>query len=133
MLSGVQHGIQGIHATVNILKAYAEPHRPTIPMTAAQIAWDWAYHHETVVILSAGNGSRMRELKELLSKQEEFPWAEFREPDADNMITSICVVLPERVYNPSNFGIDYRMISPSERELWIDEFNRFKAGCQGAQ
>lgn len=125
-LSPIQQGIQAGHAAVELMLKYPLTDADDLdspnfnPATLSGDVHDWANVHKTFILLNGGTSNRMATIKGMLeSPDNPFAWAEFREPDLENVLTSLCVLLPERMYNGQ---ISYE-------SLWEVEFTRLRESC----
>lgn len=122
MLSPIAKGIQSLHSTVELFNSYTpnpgnnEEVRVNddISKDAYSILFDWSLNHKTVISLNPGVSSDLEELNYLFQDPENFyPWAVFNEDSLKGLITSISIVLPEKIYNMAyyfktgNFKFDY--------------------------
>jgi len=91
-LSGIQKGIQAQHAISRYQKNYGDN-----PNCKA-----WINNDETTIILTPGGSIQMKEaLHELAINQMTFQV--FHEPDLDNIITSMCFLVDERVWDRKKY------------------------------
>jgi len=123
-LSGTIHGgIQFGHAVVEYQQIVRElpPHE--------EFYNKWATKDKTFIILNGGttnddsnNYGSMQKNRELL-KNNGVLFAEFREPDLNNSLTSICFLVDERVWNRDLYPdfvpevLPYSRNKPSEKAL----------------
>jgi len=96
-LSGIQKGIQGGHALVEMgLKEHP-------------LFKEWAKKHKTVIFLEGGFQTDLEEAILVLEEHSgglgewpaRFPWAAFREDEETlyGALTAVAVILPEKIYN----------------------------------
>lgn len=111
-LSSIQQGIQAAHVTAALLTKYAPPAQGH---HGSDTHWDrlmdWARNHQTMILLNGGYGRNLHALVERFSQAENpFPWCQFHEsPDAlEGALTSVGILLPERIYDASRTGDFYR-------------------------
>lgn len=91
-LSGIQKGIQVQHAVSRYAKNYGDN-------TNYQ---HWINNDETTIVLTPGGSIQMKEvLAELALNQITFQT--FQEEDLDNIITSICFLVDERVWDRKKY------------------------------
>ena len=89
-LSSIQQGIQAGHAAVELMRKYKE----------SVLVDEWAKEHHTFILLNGGGSRQIADLHKLVtSEHNPYPWAEFRDADMDNLQTSICILLPERMFD----------------------------------
>jgi hypothetical protein len=115
-LSSIQQGIQAAHVVADIFTQY----RPG-DNQAADMLYDWAENHKTMILLNGGYGSELHRLYETFSSPENpYPFAAFRESAEalDGAMTSVGIVLPEYVW------IGAKQI----REGWIEEGRIARSG-----
>ncbi|MEM2159449.1 MAG: hypothetical protein QXN55_00660 [Candidatus Nitrosotenuis sp.] len=105
-LSQIQQGIQGLHAVVELFtQAESFTSRISVvdlPQTIRDqitMLYDWATNHKTVVFLNGGNQADLQELDAFLSTGI-YPTSRFYEDEKslNNALTSVCVILPEKIY-----------------------------------
>jgi hypothetical protein len=61
---------------------------------------EWATKHETVIILHAGDNKSMAQFRGLLeSNDNPYPHSAFKEEGLGNALTSLCIILPEKMYD----------------------------------
>lgn len=96
MLSTMAQGIQAGHAKDELFNNYRNTH-----IEENKVLFDWSINHKTHVSLSGGISSDMEELWTFLCTEENpYPLSNFHE-DEDSLkgiMTSIAMVLPERIY-----------------------------------
>jgi hypothetical protein len=98
-LSSIQNGIQAGHAAVELMMKYTVDPMHENGKEQAGMVLDWAEQHKTFVVLNGGGTPTMHELRSHLeSPFNELPWAQFIEPDLDGALTSLVILLPERLY-----------------------------------
>ncbi len=94
IISGVQCGVQGAHALVEMCDKY----RDSQPGTPEHLAHVWAKHDKTLIYLNGGPSIKLYKLLTLLESPENpFPYAYFKESFdfAEGLLTAIAVTLPE--------------------------------------
>lgn len=115
MLRPIQQGIQPGHAAVELFVKYDEPYDSPAPRTEAEMLWDWARNYKTFVCLNGGSNADIYELDRFMQSQENpYPYAPFYEDEESlgGLITSIGIVLPERIYDASAALRRYRGQDP---------------------
>ena len=86
---GIQAGIQAGHAAVELMVKYP----------GNEEVLDWATNHKTFIILNGGDHMSLEVLyQELMIKHSTYSLAAFREPGANDCLTSLAVLVPEPVY-----------------------------------
>jgi hypothetical protein len=110
-LSGIQKGIQSLHATVEYSNCYGQDKNYL----------QWSNVDKTVIILDGGSSGDMLKLAEKLWGYD-IKHANFYEPDLNNAMSAIAFLVGENVYN---FDIEkYELGHPmyGEREFQFSEF-----------
>ena len=119
-MSSIQQGIQSAHAQMELFVKYKEqdlydyasstgenpPEHVVKASTKANMLYDWAKHHKTMIVLNGGYLSTMKEALIFLDVTENpYPFAEFYESEEamGGMLTNIAIVLPEKIYQTSEF------------------------------
>ena len=88
-MKGIQAGIQAGHAAVDLVDDYRDN----------KDVRDWARNHKTFIILNGGDHTNLINIMTYLDTQcPKVPSSVFTEPGLDNAITSIAVLVPEKVY-----------------------------------
>jgi len=91
IMPSINQGIQSGHAAVELLLKYNQTDYPE----QNKLVQEWAWQHKTFVLLNGGMTSDLHHIKRLLKESTNLPWAEFREPDYGNMVTSLAVLVPD--------------------------------------
>lgn len=94
ILPTIQHGIQAGHAAVELTNKYLGLLNPKASVINSKQVQKWREESKIFVVLNAGLTQDLMKLKSKI-KRLKLPWAEFREPDFGNMITSIALLVPE--------------------------------------
>ncbi|MEE8328226.1 MAG: hypothetical protein V3R32_05500 [Nitrosomonadaceae bacterium] len=113
-LSSIQQGIQAGHVIARMATKYQRTGDGFTPQ--GHTFYNWAEHHETMILLSAGYGENLHELEAFfegtldvpgvtrLSEEYDsyspYPFAIFHESDEalDGAATSFGVILPPKIY-----------------------------------
>ena len=136
-LSSIQQGIQAAHVTAEMFSKYSG----RAGALSGQL-FEWVEGHKTMILLNAGYGEELYRLGDLFSHQENpYPWAAFSESEEalDGAMTSIGIVLPERIYetmavcrkekiNPEYIAVHPRAIElglPTDLSVWEIELIEF--------
>ena len=93
-LSSIQQGIQAAHATHELFNKYGASEK-------AETLFNWSQNHKTMILLNGGYSENLRALIALFDTQENpYPWAHFNEGEdsLDGALTSVGIVLPEKIY-----------------------------------
>lgn len=94
-LSDIQKGIQAMHSCIEYSLKYEKD----------KDYQKWSNIDKTVILLSGGttndNDKNLGSLQEHINllKENNIKFAEFREPDLNNSLVSIAILVPEQVYN----------------------------------
>lgn len=87
-LDGINKGIQAAHACLEYALRYGNTEKYQ----------KYINNNKTIIILNGGTSADLYSIyKDLENNDINFGY--FREPDLDNMITAICFLADERVYN----------------------------------
>lgn len=105
-ISPIQQGIQAGHALGNYVLRYGR-------LDSKHIVWDFLEKHMTWIILNGGTTNADRDFEsicignlnqiadKLLDNDIEFSY--FIEPDLNNALSAVCVILDERVFNYKDY------------------------------
>ena len=102
-VAGIRVGIQAGHSAEEMwaktVKRYLE--KPTKKNRAAlQYLVQFAEDHKTWILLNGGDHDALHNLITFLNKKENpYSFDFFKEPGLNNAITSVTLVLPERMYD----------------------------------
>lgn len=105
-LSSIQQGIQALHVTSEMSIKYS----PGLP--EASDYEEWAYTHKTVILLSGGMASDLRNLTRMFDvPANTFCWSYFCEEQnaLEGSITSVGIILPERIYAGATAMREYQI------------------------
>lgn len=123
-ISPIQQAIQAGHAALEYARKYSDD----------EDFIDFADNHKTWVILDGGTTNSTRDENDLpkgtLNQYMEQIWdnnikhAVFYEPDLNNALTAICLIVDERVYNTKDypdFGQKWaeKYMFTDKKELWF--------------
>ena len=102
-LNTMAKGIQNTHSAVELFNKYVPnpSNGNEADIEPLDILWDWSLNWKTVISLNGGVYPELIELIEFLEYSScPYPWTYFNEDESlAELITSIAVVLPERMYN----------------------------------
>lgn len=99
-MSGIYTGIQAGHSHGRLFSKYLKQTETKQYKTLVE----WNENHETYAVLNGICSDYMKSLLEYLdSKNNPYPWSYFEEPDMNNTITSIAVVLPSHMCEARNY------------------------------
>lgn len=103
-LNGIQHGIQAGHALGRIWLEYTtKKDRKRLKMLQT-----FTSSHETWVILNGGDSDALHELRELFRQDDNpYPWHYFTEPGLGNALTSVGIIVPEKLYSKESDQINF--------------------------
>lgn len=87
---GIQAGIQPLHAVVELLVKYEDD--SVLNSKFVDMSYDWAVNHKTVAVLKGGGHHDLEMMLSLLQGNTHSPFAEFREEDLNDSLTSIAVL-----------------------------------------
>lgn len=87
-LDGINKGIQAAHACLEYALKYGN----------TEEYQNYIINNKTIIILNGGTSTDLYSINEYL-EHNDINFGYFREPDLDNMITAICFLADERVYN----------------------------------
>lgn len=103
-LAGVHAGIQAGHAQHELARKYLLPVIDGVADPSSDqvsLYRDWVENHKTMIVLNAGMAQDLLSLVELFNTESNpFPWVQWHESEEalSGCITSIAMVLPERIY-----------------------------------
>lgn len=95
-LSSIQKTIQGAHAIVEYSLAYGD----------SPEYMKWAREDKTIIVLDGGICTDMLRVVDFL-KEKHMNFTTFKEPDMGWMMTSIALLVDERVWDASKYGRSY--------------------------
>jgi hypothetical protein len=104
-LSSIQQGIQAAHVVHDMFVKYQ------IESEQKRTLFDWATNRKTMILLNAGYADEILKLQEFFrSAENPYPWATFHEEGAslNFAATSVGIVLPEKIYDRTNWRIVVR-------------------------
>ena len=120
MLSPIQQIIQAQHATVEMFNIYVwdESYDTRTPPTKDEYdcgwsLYNWSRKHKTHIACTAGGSKEIKELWEvILSDDNNYPFANFYEDEdsLESLMTSIAIVLPEKIYEMASLFKQRRII-----------------------
>ena len=126
-LSGIQCGIQSLHATVELCGAHG------FGSKRSKNIEEWASHHKTVIVLNGGNSAMLKNLKEMLVDIEDgdgpvglLDFATFEEDDSTmgGIMTAIAVLVPEEIWGAETYDEDIPW------SWYCRDFYNFMKGCR---
>lgn len=102
-LSPIQKGVQAAHSIVEYSNKYFNDKN----------YMQWSMEDKTIIELNGGTAPELYEILDMF-KQNGIKHAVFREPDLMNIITSICFIADENVYDPE---LEYVFENPELLEV----------------
>lgn len=98
-LHGMQHGIQAAHVIGEMWAKYANPHSVQF-----QQLFEFSTRHKTFIILNGGDHTALSAIANFIgagaeAHHHEYSFAKFYEPGLNDALTSVGIILPERMYN----------------------------------
>lgn len=106
-LSPIDKGIQAAHAIATygqVLEYYNEN---------SQKYKQWVAEDKTIVLLNGGTTLDLNNIMDEL-KEKEITFAYFQEPDLDNIVTAIAILVDERVYDKDKYPDFEKWKNPSD-------------------
>ena len=148
-VAGIRAGIQAGHAIDQLWLQYTtaliEGTLTPDARRRLEVLRDFSANHKTFILLHAGDHQELTDLAALFASTENpYPWASFAEPGLNDAITSIVIIIPERLYDdqaaavarslasvtPSN-EID-RIVAERAYSRWELEFLKRRVGYSRA-
>ncbi len=134
-ISGIHTGIQAGHAITEMFIYYTDvaPNGNEKCKAAFEMLKTFARDHKTFVILNGGDHQSLQDMLTLLNQEENpgYPRCFFTEPGLNNAMTSVCVVLPERMYDETARAVGKAMLktcsldwSSIPQNLWKEVMSR---------
>lgn len=96
----IQQGIQADHATTTMALALRRGHYGDLTDEMTDVFYDWC-DSPTKVILNGFGSTNMNKYKEIvqtLGMALKLPYAYFREPEAEDCLTSIAIIVPGSIW-----------------------------------
>lgn len=121
-LSSIQKAIQSAHAVVEYSLKYGD----TFDYKK------WAEVDKTLIVLDGGCVPELVECEEILS-QFNYPFAVFKEPDLGDILTCVCFIADDRIYDYKNWGTSFdnfaELVSPAkvQYDTWLNDIGGKKA------
>lgn len=97
-LSSLQHGLQSAHCIAELFIRY----RYSSATEVGDQLYEWANHHKTMILLNGGYDSALQDLQGFFDTNDNpYPFTHFNESEEamGGMLTSVAIVLPEKIYN----------------------------------
>lgn len=92
-MSSIQRGIQSTHAVARAFVKYGQDE--------AELLWEWAEEHETIIVLDAGYSEEIDSLANFFAHGDNpYPWTLYNESQAalNGAATCAMIILPEEVF-----------------------------------
>lgn len=121
-LSSIQKAIQSAHVVVEYSLKYGD-------------MFDykkWAEVDKTLIVLDGGCVPDLIEYEEILS-QFNYPFAVFKEPDLGGILTCVCFIADDRIYDYKNWGTSFdnfaELVYPAKAQYdtWLNDIGGKKA------
>lgn len=139
-LSSIQQGIQAAHSVAELFVKYKEidlyeyslstGNNPSIHICEAadkaDMLFDWAKYHKTIVCLNGGALVDLKNIEELMKDSDnKYPWSVFYEDEYSlgEILTNVAIVLPEEIYDTAA-KIRSKEFSIQDNNVY-DYFNKF--------
>ena len=91
-LSPIDKGIQSAHAVVEYSNKFSKNEN----------YYQWSFYDKTLILLNGGVVSDLVDLTKTFY-ENEIPFSFFKEVDMDNILTSVAVLVDERVFNKDKY------------------------------
>lgn len=118
-MSSIQQGIQAAHCVAELFIKYKEidlydyclstgQNPPSLLVCVAEKAdmlFDWAKNHKTMICLNGGALGDLKDIGELMKDSEnKYPWSTFYEDEYSlgGILTNVAIVLPEKIYDTAS-------------------------------
>lgn len=116
-MKGIQAGIQGGHAANELSANHIDG---DLTKEQMKIFEHWLIKDKVVKVKNAGNSTNILNLIQLFANQDKYPYSAFAEPELNNAITSLAIVLPcyitgELIMNERNPAV--RLLLTTVNEL----------------
>ena len=118
-VAGIRTGIQAGHAVDEMWLELVE-HLEAGTLDETKQNWlvilkEFAKTDKTFVVLNGGDHQQLQDLIALLTENNDYPWSFATEPGLNDAITSVRVVLPERLYDKVSDRVG-RILLKTEQE-----------------
>jgi hypothetical protein len=98
-------------------------------------------NHKTFILLHAGDHVVLNELANFFATEENpYPWVKFSEPGLNDAITSVAIVISERLYDEAStaagrapIGTESSAVAVGDYSAWEIEFLKRRVVCALAQ
>ncbi len=94
----IQAGIQSGHAVNEMWLKYGfNPEK-------LETIFEFARDHKTFILLNGGDHEALTDLMKFCDQRTNpYPWSVFREPGLNNAITSVSIIIPEKLYGTMDY------------------------------
>lgn len=130
-MAGIRTGIQAAHAVDEMWLELVE-RLEVNQLTDRDRKWlhilkSFAKNDKTFIVLSGGGHPELQDMIQLLTANEDYPWSFFAEPGLNDAITSVRVILPERMWSKDADRVGRIVNKPEIERTPTDVL--FLAGC----
>jgi hypothetical protein len=139
-VGGIRAGIQAAHAMDQMWLQLVDPLRqgslPPLERSRLEMLCEFSRNHKTFILLHAGDHEDLNDLANFLAMSENpYPWAKFSEPGLNDAMTSVAIVIPERLYDEASTDVGRGLVGSEARgySAWELEFLKRRAVCVLAQ
>lgn len=116
---GPQTGIQAVHSVASLMVKYEDD--SVLNSKFVDMIYKWATVHKTVAVLKGGGHHELEFMLQLLNGNTHSPYAEFREEDLNDSLTSIAILCTDEMVDDMDA---YRRKFISDDEMH-DKYNMF--------
>jgi len=120
-LSSLQVGLQSAHVIGDMFVKYEHTNTKNNHLEKKSMLFDWAEHHKTMILLNGGYSENLYMWIDFLKMEDNnFPWTFFRESEEalDSALTSVGIILPERIYEGAAKLRTFKPHKGGESDLW---------------
>ena len=139
-VSGIRAGIQAAHAIdqmwLQFMEALQRGTLSALEQSRFEMLCEFSKNHKTFILLHGGDHAELNDLANLLASDENpYPWAKFSEPGLNDAITSVAIVIPERLYDEASTEVGRGLVEPETGaySAWEVEFLKRRVVCGMAQ
>jgi hypothetical protein len=139
-VGGIRAGIQAAHAMdqmwLQLVEALRQGTLSTLEQSRFEMLCEFSRNHKTFILLHGGDHTDLNDLASLFAMDENpYPWAKFSEPGLNDAITSVAIVIPERLYDEASTEVGRGLVGSEVGgySAWEVEFLKRRVGCVLAQ
>jgi hypothetical protein len=137
-VGGIRAGIQAAHAMdqmwLQFVEALLRGTLPALERSRLEMLCEFSRNHKTFILLHAGDHADLNDLANFFAADENpYPWARFSEPGLNDAITSVAIVIPERLYDEASTDVGRGLGEPGGYSAWEVEFLKRRVVCTLAQ